>query len=84
MPLDLVLSRTCKLSLGISSLIALLNTPRSVSGLNWVVNDRASTGRPAIISMSLGGSASTALDNAVRSVRFQTHLFSFQVKIIPF
>ncbi|KAF9473509.1 serine protease [Pholiota conissans] len=39
-----------------------------VSGLNWVNTNVASTGRPSIVSMSLGGSASTALDNAVTSL----------------
>lgn len=40
----------------------------SVSGLNFVINRHASTGRPSIVSMSLGGGASSSLDNAVASV----------------
>lgn len=39
-----------------------------VSGLNFVANRASSTGRPSIVSMSLGGSASTSLDNAVTSL----------------
>ncbi|EAU82190.1 serine protease [Coprinopsis cinerea okayama7 len=36
-----------------------------VSGLNWVLTQARNSGRPSVVSMSLGGSASTALDNAV-------------------
>jgi len=39
-----------------------------VSGLNFVLTSFRSSGRPSIVSMSLGGSASTALDNAVASL----------------
>ncbi|KAF8063398.1 serine protease [Lyophyllum atratum] len=39
-----------------------------VSGLNWVLSSAQSSGRPSIVSMSLGGSASTAMDNAVASL----------------
>ncbi|CDO71600.1 hypothetical protein BN946_scf184911.g70 [Trametes cinnabarina] len=39
-----------------------------VSGLNWVSQQAAASGRPSIASLSLGGSASTALDNAVTSL----------------
>ncbi|RDB21875.1 Cuticle-degrading protease [Hypsizygus marmoreus] len=39
-----------------------------VSGLNFVASSAASSGRPTIVSMSLGGGASTALDNAVTSL----------------
>ncbi|KAF7761567.1 hypothetical protein Agabi119p4_9559 [Agaricus bisporus var. burnettii] len=39
-----------------------------ISGLNFVAQRAASTGRPAIASMSLGGSPSTVLDNAVASL----------------
>ncbi|KAH8835576.1 serine protease [Flagelloscypha sp. PMI_526] len=38
-----------------------------VSGINYVATQKASTGRPSVLSMSLGGSASTAIDNAVAS-----------------
>ncbi|KAF8992119.1 serine protease [Cyathus striatus] len=44
------------------------STSDIVSGLNWVLTQSKSTGRPTIVSMSLGGSASTALDNAVTSL----------------
>ncbi|GLB45549.1 putative peptidase S8 family protein [Lyophyllum shimeji] len=36
-----------------------------VSGLDWVLSSAQSTGAPSVVSMSLGGSASTSLDNAV-------------------
>ncbi|KAG5634525.1 hypothetical protein H0H81_001652 [Sphagnurus paluster] len=39
-----------------------------VSGLNFVATSAAASGRPSIVSMSLGGGASTALDNAVTSL----------------
>ncbi|KAH9485655.1 Alkaline serine protease [Psilocybe cubensis] len=39
-----------------------------VSGLNWVLTQARASGRPSVVSMSLGGSASTALDNAVTSL----------------
>ncbi|OSD03397.1 serine protease [Trametes coccinea BRFM310] len=39
-----------------------------VSGLNWVSQQAAASGRPSIASLSLGGGASTALDNAVTSL----------------
>ncbi|KDR86145.1 hypothetical protein GALMADRAFT_261704 [Galerina marginata CBS 339.88] len=39
-----------------------------VSGLNFVLSSARSSGRPSIVSMSLGGSASTALDNAIASL----------------
>ncbi|KXN84282.1 hypothetical protein AN958_12788 [Leucoagaricus sp. SymC.cos] len=39
-----------------------------VSGLNFVTSQASFTGRPSIVSMSLGGSASTSLDNAVASL----------------
>lgn len=40
----------------------------SVSGLNWVLTQARASGRPSVVSMSLGGSASTSLDNAVTSL----------------
>ncbi|KAI8995667.1 serine protease [Trametes punicea] len=49
-----------------------------VSGLNWVSQQAASSGRPSIASMSLGGSASTALDSAVASSHSDTQM-NFQV-----
>ncbi|EAU91794.1 serine protease [Coprinopsis cinerea okayama7 len=39
-----------------------------VSGLDWIRTQVAASGRPSVVSMSLGGSASTALDNAVASL----------------
>lgn len=39
-----------------------------VSGLDFVLSSARSSGRPSIATMSLGGSASTALDNAVASL----------------
>ncbi|KAF9445349.1 peptidase 1 [Macrolepiota fuliginosa MF-IS2] len=39
-----------------------------VSGLNFVGQQHSSSGRPTVASMSLGGGASTALDNAVASL----------------
>jgi cerevisin len=40
----------------------------SISGLNYVATQAASTGRPSIATLSLGGSANTALDNAITSL----------------
>ncbi|KAH6901640.1 serine protease [Coprinopsis sp. MPI-PUGE-AT-0042] len=40
----------------------------TVSGLNWVLSRARSTGRPSVVSMSLGGPASTAVDDAVASL----------------
>ncbi|KAJ3525706.1 hypothetical protein NMY22_g10463 [Coprinellus aureogranulatus] len=39
-----------------------------VSGLNWVLTQVRNSGRPSIVSMSLGGTASSSLDNAVASL----------------
>ncbi|KAF8157239.1 serine protease [Crassisporium funariophilum] len=39
-----------------------------VSGLNWVLDQARASGRPTVVSMSLGGGVSTALDNAVTSL----------------
>lgn len=39
-----------------------------VSGLNFALTQSQASGRPSIVSMSLGGSASRALDNAVAAV----------------
>ncbi|KAF8647480.1 hypothetical protein AX16_006685 [Volvariella volvacea WC 439] len=39
-----------------------------VSGLNWVLTQARASGRPSVVSMSLGGSANTALDNAVATL----------------
>lgn len=40
----------------------------SVSGLNFVLTSVQASGRPSIATMSLGGGATTSLDNAVASV----------------
>ncbi|KAI0077290.1 serine protease [Panus rudis PR-1116 ss-1] len=39
-----------------------------VSGLNWVLTQARASGRPSIATLSLGGSASTPLDNAIVSL----------------
>ncbi|PPR00624.1 hypothetical protein CVT24_005485 [Panaeolus cyanescens] len=39
-----------------------------VSGLDWVLAQAKASGRPSVVSMSLGGSTATALDNAVASL----------------
>ncbi|TEB21323.1 serine protease [Coprinellus micaceus] len=44
------------------------STSGIVSGLNWVLTQARASGRPSIVSMSLGGSAATSLDNAVASL----------------
>ena len=44
------------------------STTDIVDGLNWVMNNTKSTGRPSVASMSLGGSASQALDDAVSAL----------------
>lgn len=41
-------------------------TEQVVNGINWVTGDHAA-GAPAVANMSLGGSADTVLDNAVRA-----------------
>ncbi|KAH8813888.1 serine protease [Flagelloscypha sp. PMI_526] len=38
-----------------------------ISGINWAVGQARSSGRPSIISMSLGGSANDAVDQAVHA-----------------
>lgn len=40
----------------------------SISGLNWVASQAKASGRPSIVSMSLGGSASSSLDSAVATL----------------
>jgi cerevisin len=40
----------------------------SISSMNYVYNSAWASGRPSIVSMSLGGSVSTSLDNAVTTV----------------
>jgi subtilisin family serine protease len=42
------------------------STSGVIAGIDWVTSNHA-TGQPAVANMSLGGSASTALDNAVRN-----------------
>ncbi|KIM37988.1 hypothetical protein M413DRAFT_448033 [Hebeloma cylindrosporum] len=44
------------------------STSGIVSGLNWVLSQARASGRPSIVSMSLGGGVSTALDNAVTTL----------------
>ncbi|PPR03991.1 hypothetical protein CVT24_008310 [Panaeolus cyanescens] len=39
-----------------------------ISGINWSANNAQKTGRPGVIILSLGGSASVAMDNAVKAV----------------
>ncbi|KAF9524976.1 serine protease [Crepidotus variabilis] len=39
-----------------------------VSGLDWVRSQAPTTGRPSVVSMSLGGSANDALDEAVEAL----------------
>ncbi|KAH8916104.1 serine protease [Atractiella rhizophila] len=36
-----------------------------ISGVNWAANAGAASGRPSVINLSLGGSASTSVDSAV-------------------
>jgi len=48
--------------------IFLIACVHSISGINWIISTQASTGRPAVVCMSIGGSASTAVDNAVAAV----------------
>lgn len=38
-----------------------------IAGINWVVSQAQTTKRPSIINLSIGGSASTTLDNAVNA-----------------
>ena len=42
------------------------STSGVIAGIDWVTSNHA-TGQPAVANMSLGGSAATALDNAVRN-----------------
>jgi subtilisin family serine protease len=37
-----------------------------IAGLEWIMEDRARSGRPSVVNMSLGGAASSALDNEVQ------------------
>ncbi|RXW14513.1 hypothetical protein EST38_g11343 [Candolleomyces aberdarensis] len=39
-----------------------------VSGLNWVLTQARGSGRPSVVSMSLGGAAASALDSAVSAL----------------
>ncbi|KAG8936603.1 subtilisin-like serine protease [Tulasnella sp. 418] len=51
------------------------STSGIIAGINWVVSQHRQTNRPSIISMSLGGSANTPLDNAVTAaVRAGIHV----------
>ncbi|KAH8826350.1 serine proteinase [Flagelloscypha sp. PMI_526] len=38
-----------------------------IAGLNWIAQAAAASGRPSVVNLSLGGSASTALDNLIES-----------------
>ena len=42
------------------------STSGVIAGINWVTTDHL-TGQPAVANMSLGGGASTALDQAVQN-----------------
>lgn len=48
--------------------VSLVLTLGSISGLNWVLTQARASGRPSVVSMSLGGGASSSLDNAVASL----------------
>ncbi|KAF9453837.1 serine protease [Macrolepiota fuliginosa MF-IS2] len=39
-----------------------------VSGLNYILNSVSNSGRPSVVSMSLGGDASTSLDSAITTL----------------
>ena len=41
-----------------------------VAGIDWVIGQARTTGRPSVISMSLGGGIDLALDNGVTSVSY--------------
>lgn len=41
----------------------------SVSGMNYALTSAKVSGRPSVAIMSLGGSPSTVIDNAVASVK---------------
>jgi hypothetical protein len=43
----------------------------SIDGLQWIRKQHYDNGRPTIATMSLGGPKSTAMDDAVRTVRIQ-------------
>jgi subtilisin family serine protease len=43
------------------------STQSVISGIEWAAKDKASSGRPGLGSLSLGGSQSTALNNAVNT-----------------
>ena len=57
------------------SLLALFSTRDhrsiSISGINWVVTKYHANPRPSVIVLPIGGSPSTALDNAVVAVNVQ-------------
>ena len=44
------------------------STSGIVAGINWVISQKNASGRPSVISMSLGGGADTSLDNGVIAV----------------
>ena len=43
-------------------------TSTVIAGLEWIIQDYALSGTPAVVNMSLGGNASSALDTEVNSV----------------
>lgn len=57
----------------ISTRVQILMLVFSISGVDWVATTAASTGRPSVASMSLGGSTFEPVDTAVANV---TCLFS--------
>ena len=57
-----------------NTFLALASPPFSIAGVNFVVVSAGASGRPSVINMSLGDSASLAIDNAVTAVRNQIEL----------
>ncbi|TEB17269.1 serine protease [Coprinellus micaceus] len=44
------------------------STSQVISGINWIIQATTSSARPSVVLIALGGSANTALDNAVLSL----------------
>lgn len=40
----------------------------SISGIDWVASEVKKSGKPTVVSMSLGGGASDTIDSAVKAV----------------